>query len=174
MACLRSRVMAGNGRWLHACHCCDAGAPSAPWGAWSWPGATSSSVSESGPRSARSPQRRGIVGCWGGSQQACTSGTRLAQNRHGRLYRLARPQSFDVGDQGVGASFGPFPVVGQGETRRRWMPIAMCCGDGILAHPRDPYVSSAAVGAWAGGRRLDATETGLGSSVQVSRSSGTT
>src|SRR3954447_19738474 len=38
MACLRSRLIAGNRRWLHACHCCDSGAPSAPWGAWSWPG----------------------------------------------------------------------------------------------------------------------------------------
>jgi hypothetical protein len=41
MACLRSRVMAGDDRWLHACHCCDSGAPSAPWGAWSGPGQTS-------------------------------------------------------------------------------------------------------------------------------------
>jgi hypothetical protein len=88
--------------------------------------------------------------------------------------RLARPQSSEVGDRGVGASFGPFRVAGQGRTTRRRRPIAICCGDGILAHPQGAHVSSAAAGAWADGRRLDANETGLGLSVPVSRSSGTT
>src|SRR3954467_6132277 len=66
MARLRGRLTAGEGGWLHACHCCDAGAPSAPWGAWSWPGATS--VERQGVVAevrVVPGERRGVVGCWG-------------------------------------------------------------------------------------------------------------
>src|SRR4051794_4550998 len=39
MTCLRRRRMAGHARWVHACPCCDACNPSAPWGAWWAPAA---------------------------------------------------------------------------------------------------------------------------------------
>jgi hypothetical protein len=115
MAYLRSRVMAGNGRWLHACHCCDAGAPSAPWGAWSWPGRPLSNVSESWPSSHGSAQRGGIVGCWGGPNRHLRQVPDVLRTGTAACPRLARPRSFDIGDQGPGASSGAIP---RSRTRR--------------------------------------------------------
>jgi len=139
---------------------------------------------------ATSVKRQGVVAEVGAVPPSgeASSGAGAVPNRHLRqLSDVLRtgtavfvrgqlsPQSSDAGHRGgVGASFGPFRVAGEGRTTRRRRPIALCCGDGILADPQGAYVSSAAAGAWADGRRLDATETGLGLPVPVSRSSGTT
>ena len=85
MACLRGRVVAGNGRWVHASTVAmpvplrHRGVPGPG------PGRPLSNVRESWPKSARSRPAERHRRARGGSQQTCTSGTRFAQNRHGRL-----------------------------------------------------------------------------------------
>jgi hypothetical protein len=164
MACLRGRVVAGNGRWVHA----STVAMPVPLGhrgvPGPGPGRPLSNVRESWPKSARSRPAERHRRARGGSQQTCTSGTRFAQNRHGRL---SAASSAAVLRRRRSRSWCLLRAIPRSRTRQD-------DGDGILVHPRDPYVSSAAAGACAGERRLDATETGLGLSVPVSRPLGTT
>src|SRR4051812_10096385 len=139
MACVHSRVMAGNGRWPHACHCCDSGAPSAPWGAWSWPGRPLSNV-DGVVAGVRPHPPKGEA----------SPGAGAVPDRHVR-------QVFDLLARQRGVE-GRSP----------------CVAVTGFSFTHGPYASSAGADAGADGRRLDATGNGPGTSVPVSRSSGTT